>query len=142
MQVKISHSYFFKTAIDFYFTYLAKGRLELVHEFLQMGADPARRAGEWTASSLARSMQHFNVADLLDRHMSERVESLLKTYRDRHDEEQINVDLILDLLHLIEQHQDPGAVLIFLPGYEEIMTLRDKILNFDPRFASSGKHEV
>lgn len=122
--------------------FLAKGRLELVHEFLQMGADPARRAGEWTASSLARSMQHFNVADLLDRQMSDRVESLLKIYRDRHDEEQINVDLILDLLHLIEQHQDPGAVLIFLPGYEEIMTLRDKILNYDPRFASTGKHEV
>lgn len=35
-----------------------------------------------------------------------------------------------------------GAVLIFLPGYDEIVTLRDKILYEDKHFADSSKSVV
>lgn len=55
---------------------------------------------------------------------------------------QVNVDLVMDLLHMIEQQSTEGAVLVFLPGYEEIMNLKDRILYNDPRFANSGKYEV
>ena len=120
----------------------AKGRYDFVTEFLHLGADAAKKTGQWTASTLARSLQHHAVADLLDQSLVQKAASLLEIYKDRHDEEQVNVALILDLLYLIEQQNEPGAVLIFLPGYEEIMTLRDRILSGDSRFASSGRYEV
>lgn len=113
-----------------------------MNEFLHLGADPAQAAGQWTAAKLARSMQHHSVADVLEKHQSEKAESLLRIYKDRYDEEAVNVDLILDLLYLIDKQNSEGAVLIFLPGYEEIMNIRDRILYNDSRFASSGKFEV
>lgn len=120
----------------------ARGRLDLVNSFLQFGADPAQTAGQWTAAKLARSMHHHTVADFLEKYQSEKAESLLRIYKDRHDEEAVNVDLVLDVLHLIEQQSSEGAVLIFLPGYEEIMNIRDRIMYNDSRFAASGKFEV
>lgn len=120
----------------------ARGRHDLVSEFLQFGADPAQTAGQWTAAKLARSMQHHSIADMLEKHQAEKSESLLKIYKDRHDEETVNIDLILDLLHLIDTQNSEGAVLIFLPGYEEIMSIRDRIMHRDTRFASTGKFEV
>lgn len=114
----------------------------MVNDFLQLGADPGQTAGQWTASKLARSMQHHSVADVLEKHQSDKAESLLRIYKDRHDEEVVNVDLVLDLLHLIEKQSSEGAVLVFLPGYEEIMNIRDRIMYNDSRFAGSGKFEV
>lgn len=87
-------------------------------------------------------MHHHTVADFLEKYQSEKAESLLRIYKDRHDEEAVNVDLVLDVLHLIEQQSSEGAVLIFLPGYEEIMNIRDRIMYNDSRFAASGKFEV
>lgn len=113
-----------------------------MNSFLQFGADPAQTAGQWTAAKLARSMHHHTVADFLEKYQSEKAESLLRIYKDRHDEEAVNVDLVLDVLHLIEQQSSEGAVLIFLPGYEEIMNIRDRIMYNDSRFAASGKFEV
>lgn len=139
MPVNYQHS---QTQLSALMVAAAKGRLDFVTEFLHLGADPAKKAGQWTAGALARSLNHHIIADLLDRHLAQKAASLLEIYKDRHDEEQVNVPLILDLLHLIEQQNEPGAVLIFLPGYEEIMNLREKILNGDPRFASTRKYEV
>lgn len=113
-----------------------------MNEFLELGADPALTAGQWTAAKLARSMEHHAVADLLEKHQSDKAESLLRIYKERHDEEVVNVDLVLDLLHLIDKQHPDGAVLVFLPGYEEIMNIRDRIMYNDSRFASSGKFEV
>lgn len=109
---------------------------------MRLGADPAQTAGQWTAAKLARSMNHHSVADTLEKHQSEKSESLLRIYKDRYDEEVVNVDLVMDLLHMIDQQSSEGAVLIFLPGYEEIMNIRDRILYNDSRFASSRKFEV
>lgn len=121
---------------------IARGRLDLVNSFLELGADPALTAGQWTAAKLARSMQHNSVADALEKHQLNKAESLLQIYKDRHDEEVVNVDLVLDLIHLIDKQHPEGAVLVFLPGYEEIMNIRDRIMYNDSRFASSGKFEV
>ena len=127
---------------NFYCRLIARGRLDLVNDFLQLGADPAQTAGQWTASKLARNMDQHSVADFLERHQLDKAESLLRIYKDRHDEEVVNVDLVLDLLHVIEKSSSEGAVLIFLPGYEEIMSIRDRIIYNDSRFAGSGKFEV
>lgn len=87
-------------------------------------------------------MQHHAVADALDRKQADKLESLLRIYKDRFDDEVINFDLVMDLLHFIESRNLDGAVLVFLPGYEEIMAVRDRILRSDRRFLNGAKHEV
>ena len=86
--------------------------------------------------------EHHSVADTLEKHQLENSESLLRINKDRYDEEVVYVDLASDLLHMIDQPSSEGAVLIFLPGYEEIMNIIDRILYNDSRFASSRKFEV
>ncbi|KTF88379.1 hypothetical protein cypCar_00021348 [Cyprinus carpio] len=61
-------------------------------------------------------------------------QELLKAYHHSFDDEKVDLDLILHLLFTIYQSSDEGAVLIFLPGYDEIVSLRDRILFDDKRF--------
>lgn len=68
----------------------ARGRADLVKEFLELGADPTLSAGQWTAINLASSMQHAAVIEILKRHLNERAESLLQTYKDHHDEDTVS----------------------------------------------------
>lgn len=126
-----------------------RGRGDIVENLLKAGADPSIEAGQWTAANLARQMRHYELADNLEAHCRQRGElaanqaqELLQMYKDRWDEEIINVELILDILHWIDQQNDNGAVLIFLSGYQEIMDIRQQIMYNDPRFASSSKYEV
>ncbi|XP_075918738.1 3'-5' RNA helicase YTHDC2-like [Petromyzon marinus] len=59
------------------------------------------------------------------------------------DDDKVDLDLILHLLNQICQSPSDGAVLIFLPGYDEIIALRDLILWDDKRFAwQSHKYHV
>ena len=133
-----------------FFLFLAgRGRGDIVENLLKAGADPSIEAGQWSAANLARQMKHYELADKLEVQCRQRGElaanqaqQLLQMYKDRWDEEIINVELILDILHWIDQQNDKGAVLIFLSGYQEIMDIRHQIMYNDPRFASSNRHEV
>uniref|UniRef100_A0A4W4GII3 RNA helicase n=1 Tax=Electrophorus electricus TaxID=8005 RepID=A0A4W4GII3_ELEEL len=62
-------------------------------------------------------------------------QELLKAYHHSFDDEKVDLDLIMHLLHRICQSSDDGAILIFLPGYDEIVGLRDRVLFEDKRFA-------
>uniref|UniRef100_A0AAY4BF79 RNA helicase n=1 Tax=Denticeps clupeoides TaxID=299321 RepID=A0AAY4BF79_9TELE len=50
-------------------------------------------------------------------------QELLKAYHNCFDDEKVDLDLIMHLLFNICQSSDEGAVLIFLPGYDEIVSL-------------------
>ncbi|EDL09994.1 mCG11938 [Mus musculus] len=62
---------------------------------------------------------------------------LLKAYHHSFDDEKVDLDLIMHLLYNICHSCDAGAILIFLPGYDEIVGLRDRILFDDKRFADN-----
>ena len=52
---------------------------------------------------------------------------LLAHYQSSFDDEQVDHELVLSLLeHLADE--PPGAVLVFLPGYEDIITLRSSAI--------------
>uniref|UniRef100_A0A672FB70 RNA helicase n=1 Tax=Salarias fasciatus TaxID=181472 RepID=A0A672FB70_SALFA len=61
---------------------------------------------------------------------------LLELYHRSFDDQFVDLDLIMDLLHNICSTTSDGAVLIFLPGYDDIVALRDCILYEDKRFAA------
>ncbi|XP_039291006.1 3'-5' RNA helicase YTHDC2 [Nilaparvata lugens] len=52
---------------------------------------------------------------------------LLEAYSHCFNSNEVNPDLILAIINKIQSSNQPGAVLIFLPGYEEIMLVMDKL---------------
>ncbi|ETE67645.1 putative ATP-dependent RNA helicase YTHDC2, partial [Ophiophagus hannah] len=79
------------------------------------------------------SLVHANAGEL---NIEDR--ELLKAYHYSFDDEKVDLDLIMHLLYNICHSCDAGAVLIFLPGYDEIVGLRDRILFDDKRFADNA----
>ena len=138
-----------------------RGLKDLVIELLKRGADRTLKAGNWTALDLAEQMNQSDIVAILKNDDSaddsknvalfdsstgaqdaEHAESLLRIYHERRDEETINFDLLVDLLFFLEQQNLDGAVLIFLPGYEDIMAVRDRILDNGHRYGMSNRFEV
>uniref|UniRef100_A0A8C3ATJ1 RNA helicase n=1 Tax=Cyclopterus lumpus TaxID=8103 RepID=A0A8C3ATJ1_CYCLU len=136
----------------------ARGFLTQVEQLLSMGADINMKASNgWTALDFAKHFQQTDAMDLLkssiplgevnsldestlmqceSAEMSAEEQELLKLYHHSFDDEQVDLDLIMDLLHNICSTTSDGAVLIFLPGYDVIVSLRDRILYDDKRFSS------
>ncbi|KAM9841444.1 3'-5' RNA helicase YTHDC2 [Aulostomus maculatus] len=133
-----------------------RGFLTQVERLLSMGADINMKAANgWTAVDFAKHFQQTEAVDLLtssiplgerrsldestlvqcgSTELSAEDQELLKQYHHSFDDEWVDLDLIMDLLHNICSTTSDGAVLIFLPGYDEIVALRDRLLYDDKRF--------
>ncbi|XP_056289320.1 3'-5' RNA helicase YTHDC2 isoform X2 [Pseudoliparis swirei] len=136
----------------------ARGFITQMEQLLSMGADINMKASNgWTALDFAKHFQQADAMDLLKSSiplgegsspdesallqaegadMSAEEQELLKLYHHSFDDEQVDMDLIMDLLHNICSTTSEGAVLVFLPGYDVIVSLRDRILYDDKRFSS------
>ncbi|KAL2100516.1 hypothetical protein ACEWY4_004910 [Coilia grayii] len=134
----------------------ARGFISQVEQLLSMGASVSLKAPNgWTAIDWAKHFEQTEVVDLLEAFISSQEagrldesslvqacsgelsaeeQELLKVYHHSFDDEKVDLDLIMHLLFNICQSSDEGAVLIFLPGYDEIVSLRDRILYDDKRF--------
>ncbi|XP_061836673.2 3'-5' RNA helicase YTHDC2 isoform X1 [Nerophis lumbriciformis] len=130
-------------------------------QLLNMGADVNLKASNgWTPLDFAKHFQQAEAVDLLQSsiplgEMHSRNElalvqcatadlktedqEVLTLYHDNFDDEFVDVNLIMDLLHKICSTTSDGAILIFLPGYNEIVSLRDCILYDDKRFSGCLK---
>ncbi|XP_059214340.1 3'-5' RNA helicase YTHDC2 isoform X2 [Centropristis striata] len=135
-----------------------RGFLTPMEQLLNMGADINIKASNgWTAFDFAKHFQQADAVDLLkstipleevsglgestlvqcaSAEMSSEEQELLKLYHHSFDDERVDLDLIMDLLNNICSTTTEGAVLIFLPGYDEIVALRDRILYDDKRFST------
>ncbi|CAB1318506.1 unnamed protein product [Coregonus sp. 'balchen'] len=142
-----------------------RGFLSQIEQLLSMGASIRIKASNgWTALDWAKHFQQAEVVDLLESYlssleagkldewslvqaatteMSPEDQELLKEYHHSFDDERVDLDLIMHLLQNICTSSEEGAVLIFLPGYDEIVGLRDRILYDDKRFADhSQRYQV
>ena len=55
---------------------------------------------------------------------------LLSLYHNSFNDEKVDQDLIVELVRFIQRKyafEEEGAILIFLPGYDDIVTLRDRL---------------
>ncbi|NXG04246.1 YTDC2 helicase, partial [Sakesphorus luctuosus] len=136
-----------------------RGFLSQVEQLFSMGASiHCRSSNGWTAVDWAKHFGQTEVADLLESYsasfgfgnldesslvqtsgsdLSAEDRELLSTYHHSFDDEKVDLDLIMHLLCIICHSCDAGAILIFLPGYDEIVSLRDHILFDDKRFADN-----
>ncbi|KAI1904626.1 hypothetical protein AGOR_G00007630 [Albula goreensis] len=142
-----------------------RGFLSQMEQLLSMGANVNMKASNgWTALDWAKHFNQTEVVDLLESYISSleagkldesslvqsasaglsaEDQELLKVYHHSFDDEKVDLDLIMHLLSNICQSSDDGAILIFLPGYDEIVALRDRILYDDKRFAEhSYRYQV
>ncbi|KAL4228088.1 3'-5' RNA helicase ythdc2 [Mactra antiquata] len=133
-----------------------RGFTDIVEQLLTMGADPAiKSSNDWAPIDWAK---HFNQEDtvaLLEAQMSAsemcgETESYIDNddssdltdidkqrlfiYQHCWDDDVVDIQLITILLYHIVTTQPEGSILIFLPGYHEIVSLRDMI-DGDERFA-------
>ncbi|XP_063151405.1 3'-5' RNA helicase YTHDC2 isoform X3 [Candoia aspera] len=137
-----------------------RGFLNQVEQLISMGANVhIKSSNGWTALDWAKHFGQTEVIDLLESYcaslesgnldesslvhanaseLSAEDRELLKAYHHSFDDEKVDLDLIMHLLYNICHSCDAGAVLIFLPGYDEIVGLRDRILFDDKRFADNA----
>ncbi|XP_054613381.1 3'-5' RNA helicase YTHDC2 [Dunckerocampus dactyliophorus] len=142
-----------------------RGFLTEMEQLLSMGADVNLKASNgWTALDFAQHFQQAEAVDLLQSsiplgamHSRDELalvqcataelrtedQEVLTLYHGNFDDEFVDLDLIMDLLYKICSTMSDGAVLIFLPGYNEIVSLRDRILYDDKRFQGfSQRYQV
>ncbi|KAL2293879.1 hypothetical protein Nmel_007577 [Mimus melanotis] len=137
-----------------------RGFLSQVEQLISMGANIyCRSSNGWMAVDWAKRFGQTEVVDLLESYsasagfgnldesslvqtsgndLSAEDRELLTTYHHSFDDEKVDLDLIMHLLYNICHNCETGAILIFLPGYDEIVSLRDRILFDDRRFADNA----
>uniref|UniRef100_A0A8C3NU96 RNA helicase n=1 Tax=Cyanoderma ruficeps TaxID=181631 RepID=A0A8C3NU96_9PASS len=137
-----------------------RGFLNQVEQLISMGASiHCKSSNGWMAVDWARHFGQTEVVDLLESYsasfgfgnldesslvqksgsdLSAEDRELLTAYYHSFDDDKVDLDLIMHLLHSICHSYDVGAILVFLPGYDEIVSLRDRILFDDKRFADNA----
>ena len=145
--VNVSHS----TGATALMAAAGKGRQMEVSQLLGLGASPAMRSADGSnAADWAEKFGHVELADALrsvdeeneDAGSHEQSAILLSDYQLSVDPDEVDVDLIHNLIVWIinERPADEfsgGAVLVFLPGWDEISKLRDS-LNADYNVSRSA----
>ncbi|XP_015704895.1 3'-5' RNA helicase YTHDC2 isoform X2 [Coturnix japonica] len=137
-----------------------RGFLSQVEQLISMGASVhCKSSNGWMAIDWAKHFGQTEVVDLLESY-SASVEfgnldesslvqaggndlgaedrELLKAYHHSLDDEKVDLDLIMHLLHNICSSSDGGSILVFLPGYDEIISLRNRIIFDDKRFVDNA----
>ena len=124
-----------------------------VSQLIGMGADPTQRSRDGSSSAdWARRFGHEDIAQTLDaaeeqiKRLSamENASAQMSQYQIQADPDEVDIQLAQELIHWILTHRagemqtrdggPAGAVLVFLPGWNEISQLRDNMAA-DPRFS-------
>ncbi|KAM3850277.1 3'-5' RNA helicase YTHDC2-like [Diretmus argenteus] len=158
MSVDYMHS---ETSVTPLMVAAGRGFLSQIDRLLKMGASINIKASNgWTALDWAEHFHQAEAVDILESCTPRRLDKsalvhsgsselsaddqeLLKFYHHSIDDEQVDLELIMHLLHHICSTSSDGAVLIFLPGYNEMVSLRDRIFYNDTRFSNhSERYQV
>ncbi|KAH0950534.1 hypothetical protein HN011_001845 [Eciton burchellii] len=136
----------------------ARGCINTTEQLLNLGANlNLRAANDWTAQDWAKSRNHTECAELIEAYMktydcaassnelthvagtslSDEDKMLLDIYHHTFNDDNIDYDLLLELVIYIHLKMPPGSILIFLPGYDDIVTMRERI-NADEKKMNQG----
>ncbi|XP_078314413.1 3'-5' RNA helicase YTHDC2-like [Crassostrea virginica] len=130
----------------------ARGFAAIVEHLLSFGANvKLKSSNDWTALDFAKKFNQEEVMEMLQAYMieyemepsddtsssntdlarvlSEEDKELLSLYQHSFDDDRVDISLILQLLVKILSTSKEGAILVFLPGYDDIVTLRETIVD-------------
>ena len=140
--VNYSHSV---TGVTALMASASRGNTDIVELCLQLGAESGKKlTNGWTALECARLQNQEECVKMLeeytqlqgrtvgagagsDTNMSQEEKELLDLYYACVDQDTIDHDLILKILVMIHRNQPAGAVLVFLPGYEDISIMYEMV---------------
>jgi len=124
----------------------ARGALDLLEFALEVGANVHLKAGNgWTALDFARNTGQGEAAKILEAHLAmlddfhrpedtqaaqqlrEEQREMLEDYQNSFDEDDVDHNLIVQIIKHIHKQEGAGAVLVFLPGYEDIINIKDEV---------------
>ncbi|KAH9770542.1 RNA helicase [Citrus sinensis] len=124
-----------------------KGRVGDVCMLLSLGADCQLKAKDGrTALQLGEQENQPEVAQIIKKHMENALsdsmkQQLLDKYLATVNPELIDLVLIEQLLRKICMDSEDGAILVFLPGWEDINKTRDRLLA-NPFFRDTSKFVI
>lgn len=135
-----------------------RGKTEVVEELLALGADPrAKASNDWTALDWAQHFQQEDAVQVLLAHLlvlqsgisrpdtgvpdlSDADREHLELYQRSIDDDQTDLDLVFALLRTLHGSQDEGAILVFLAGFDDMASLKEKILADHHNFSSQMRY--
>ncbi|XP_064474712.1 3'-5' RNA helicase YTHDC2-like isoform X2 [Ornithodoros turicata] len=139
-----------------------RGKVEVLEELLALGASTtARASNDWTAFDWAQHFHQKEAAEVLmanmltsqcglsslepavavsEHDMSEADRDLLDLYHHSFDDDNTDLDLIMCLLQKVHMSSEEGAVLVFLAGYDDIISLKEKILSDNKVFSNDKRY--
>lgn len=120
------------TGLTALMVFAGKGSTENVSTLLSLGADCELKAKDGsTALDLAEQNDHSATAEVLKHHMERNPLSgkLLDKYLSETSQEFVDIRLIEKLLMKISLDSEDGAILVFLPGWDDINKIREKLLS-------------
>ncbi|CAN8295276.1 unnamed protein product [Cochlearia groenlandica] len=128
--------------------FAGKGRVSDVCKLLSLGADCKLKSKEGiTALELAEKENQSEAAQLIREYVdnsqsnSQQAQDLLDKYMATINSEEVDVGLITCLMRKICGDSEVGAILVFLPGWEEISKTKEKLLA-TPYFADRAKFSI
>lgn len=115
------------------------GDVKTIGELCNMGADLTVRCNNGkTCFNYANENEQYEALQLLSYikdNTPNKIENdsqhddLLTLYDKTHTDEAIDFELIVDIIYKIQDSKEPGAILVFLPGYDDIMICNDCIVD-------------
>lgn len=125
--------------------FAGKGRVGDIFTLLSLGADCNLQDHDGsTALDWAKREDQTEVEEIIKKHMAKNVSSsveerkLVEKYMSKINHELVDVILIEQLLRKICMESEDGAILIFLPGWEDINKTRERLFA-DPFFRNPSK---
>ncbi|RZB45728.1 ATP-dependent RNA helicase YTHDC2 [Asbolus verrucosus] len=131
MPVNYQHS---ETGLTALMGAVYQDNIDMVEKLCSLGSDPHLQSKSgMTAINLAEDKHLEEI--LLVLNMSSRPvlprEDLLTQYYKTCADEDINYDLLIRLISTIHSQYHDGAILVFLPGYDDIMICNDRLMETD-----------
>ncbi|CAN7137328.1 unnamed protein product [Brassica rapa subsp. narinosa] len=129
--------------------FAGKGRISDVCMLLSFGADWNLKSKDgMTALELAETKNQLEAAQIIREHAessqsnSQQGQQLLDKYMATINPEQVDVSLIQQLMRKIcGDSEDGGAILVFLPGWDDINKTRQRLLD-SPIFSDGSKFNI
>ncbi|CAH8282310.1 unnamed protein product [Eruca vesicaria subsp. sativa] len=128
--------------------FAGKGRISDVCMLLSFGADWNLKSKDgMTALELAETENHLEAAQIIREHAessqsnSQQGQQLLDKYMATINPEQVDVSLIQQLMRKICGDSEDGAILVFLPGWDDINRTRQRLLD-SPFFSDGSRFDI
>lgn len=109
------------------------GDVDVIKDLIAANAklDLVSKSNGWTALDFARCQSHVQAAELLENCnpvtvLSEDKKSILESYFRKHDDNFIDFELLRKVILWIDgKHDKNHAILVFLPGYEDLVKTKE-----------------